>query len=379
MDLEIQVTATDAITYSNLRLRVVLVESDLYYNGGNGIYDHHQTFRDMIPSTNGSYFTISEGQKKVFNYSNTHSSIYVPANCEIIAFIQSDSNKRIMQGAKEGLTTLPPPPYELDLFSLLLPVDTDTVNNCYPEFNWQPSDDPDSGYAINYEVEIDTDSSFSNALISPSLSDTSWASLICLLENRYFWRVKAFNNHAPDIYSDDIFSFQIKQYGRITGVISDELDNPIENILVELQGYEDKSDYTDQFGIYVLDSLYADTYILSVSHIDYHDSLITDIPMLPGDTVDVNITLEEYYCPYYAGDANGDGHFNGVDVLFLSEYFKGSTEPSISCDCEDHGLLFVGADPNGSCTVNAVDISYMINILKNGGDVVYCPDCYPNP
>jgi len=72
------------------------------------------------------------------------------------------------------------------------------------------------------------------------------------------------------------------------------------------------------------------------------------------------------------GDANGNGIFNGVDVIFLVNYFKGigpAPEP-----------LMV-ANVNGDCTVNGVDDVYMVNYFKGGPGIIRsdCPGAILQP
>jgi len=82
-------------------------------------------------------------------------------------------------------------------------------------------------------------------------------------------------------------------------------------------------------------------------------------------------------CDYVAGDVNGSGVANGLDVVYLVAYLKGGNEPPYSCLCGAHGDLFVGADANGSCDINGLDVTYMINHFKGGPAIIPCPDCPP--
>jgi hypothetical protein len=85
-----------------------------------------------------------------------------------------------------------------------------------------------------------------------------------------------------------------------------------------------------------------------------------------------------YPCPYVVGDANGSGQANGLDVMYLVNYFKGGSAPPVLCDCTPYGQLYLGADANGSCSVNGLDVSYMVNYYKGGPLLKYCSDCPPS-
>jgi hypothetical protein len=57
VSLDVEIIATDAITYSNLKLRIAVTENHLYYGGSY----HENVFRDMTPGTSGISFAISQG------------------------------------------------------------------------------------------------------------------------------------------------------------------------------------------------------------------------------------------------------------------------------------------------------------------------------
>ena len=58
------------------------------------------------------------------------------------------------------------------------------------------------------------------------------------------------------------------------------------------------------------------------------------------------------------GDANCSGQLNGLDVVFLVNYFKGSGR-SFCCLCS--------ADANANGMVNGIDITYIVNYLRGRG------------
>jgi C1A family cysteine protease len=94
---------------------------------------------------------------------------------------------------------------------------------------------------------------------------------------------------------------------------------------------------------------------------------------------DIPITLHVAAggCDYLTGDVNGDNVTNGLDVIYLVNYFKGGPLPLSSCNCGTHGQIFGAADVNGSCSVNGVDINFMINYLRGGDPLQFCTDCPP--
>jgi hypothetical protein len=84
-----------------------------------------------------------------------------------------------------------------------------------------------------------------------------------------------------------------------------------------------------------------------------------------------------YYGHYVVGDVNGNLIFNGMDVVYAVDFFKGGPPPPFSYDCPPHGVLYVAGDVNASCSFNGLDITYMVAYFKGGPYCHPCPDCPP--
>ncbi len=82
-------------------------------------------------------------------------------------------------------------------------------------------------------------------------------------------------------------------------------------------------------------------------------------------------------CDYVIGDANNNGSFNGLDVVYSVSYFKGGPPPGYSCECTPGQIWYVAGDVNGSCNFNGLDVSYMVTYLKGGPAPNPCADCPP--
>ena len=82
-------------------------------------------------------------------------------------------------------------------------------------------------------------------------------------------------------------------------------------------------------------------------------------------------------CDIVLGDANSSGIFNGVDITYSVNYFKGTgAPPPDSCDCPPNGFVYAAADANGNCEFNGLDVTYSVNYLKGfGAAPVRCPEC----
>jgi len=94
---------------SNMKLRIALVEDNINWHAPNGTNIHNQTFRDMIPNPAGIGVDI-RAQGESFEYSDTF-TMADPAqdrNCMLVAFVQNDLNRNILQGAKIPINDLTP-------------------------------------------------------------------------------------------------------------------------------------------------------------------------------------------------------------------------------------------------------------------------------
>jgi hypothetical protein len=82
-------------------------------------------------------------------------------------------------------------------------------------------------------------------------------------------------------------------------------------------------------------------------------------------------------CTNIIGDANGDGHFNGLDIVYDVNFLKGTGYPVCPTYCNgDTSPVYREADANGNCQFNGIDITYAINFLKGGPPLPeICPDC----
>lgn len=73
----------------------------------------------------------------------------------------------------------------------------------------------------------------------------------------------------------------------------------------------------------------------------------------------------EFGLDYLPGDANGSGDVNGLDVIYLVNYFKGLGPVPYPIE---------RGDANGDCAVNGLDVVYLVNYLK-GGSAPLFGDC----
>jgi hypothetical protein len=92
-------------------------------------------------------------------------------------------------------------------------------------------------------------------------------------------------------------------------------------------------------------------------------------------------SIPSWACDYVVGDVNGNGVFNGMDVVYAVKIFGGGTEPPYTCECPpgSGNVWPVAGDVNGSCAFNGLDVTYMVRHFKSGSPVFPCPSCPPTP
>jgi hypothetical protein len=98
-------------------------------------------------------------------------------------------------------------------------------------------------------------------------------------------------------------------------------------------------------------------------------------------------------CQYVAGEINGLGGPNGIDVVFGVNFLKGGQPPVVDCNppCltytnpnPPHDQLplanpfYAAMDVNGNCQANGIDITYFVAFLKGlNPSLKWCLDCPP--
>jgi hypothetical protein len=93
---------------SNIKLRIALIESDIHITGPNGTPVHNQVLRDMIPSAGGQSVTLIAHDSLEYSFAFGAGTPMIDDNCELIAFLQSDQYKSVIQAAKLAISDLTP-------------------------------------------------------------------------------------------------------------------------------------------------------------------------------------------------------------------------------------------------------------------------------
>jgi hypothetical protein len=285
--LNVTIIAVDSIAYSNLKLRIAITESNINYHG----HMQNQTFRDMVPDASGIPVSIIRGDTLYFSQSFSCPAPLVPLNCELVAFVQSDNGRRILQGAKIRVSDMI---YMLTSFDLISPTNHDTLETLGPSFVWHQCNDPDSGFAINYRVLLSTTPSFADTFaVSSNLSDTAWSEAPDFPNfSTHYWKVIASNGHARDRESSQHFTFFFHE--------------PCSYVVGDANG---SNTFTG------LDVTYSVRYFKGGPSPSY------SCECTPGNTW------------FVTGDVNGSCSFSGLDVTYMVRYFKSGPGPIPCGDC----------------------------------------------
>jgi hypothetical protein len=284
-NLTIRIIATGTISYSDLRLRLAITESDLHYTAPNGTTLHNQTFRDMLPNTNGLSVTIAYGETLTFSQAFSYPRPLIEKNCSIVAFVQSASSRRILQGAKTDLKSLN---YQVYPFSLITPINGDTIYGCQPQFTWHRAIDSVSTDTVLYQVYHCRDSAFPNPFISDTIRDTSWLSPVCLeYDTTFYWKVLAFSSHSQPRFSNESYSF-----------------------------------FTHHSCPYVPGDINGDRATLG-GDVTFGVRYLKSVGAAPPDSCYLDSTASYLYV---SGDVNGNCEFRGSDITRLVAYFKGNAQ-----------------------------------------------------
>lgn len=93
---------------TNLVVHLVLTESEISQSW-QGMTELNYVERLMAPDHNGTPISFANGNFQFINLAFTKDPAWVAANCELVAFIQDNTTKEILQGSKVPLTALPAP------------------------------------------------------------------------------------------------------------------------------------------------------------------------------------------------------------------------------------------------------------------------------
>jgi hypothetical protein len=183
----------------------------------------------------------------------------------------------------------------------------------------------------------------------------------------------------------DVLAISGPQFGNISGVVHEnDGTTPIQDVVVETFDIFNTlmaTDTTDVAGAFQA-VIPPGTYHEHFAKPGYIAIDLPDIHVAADSTTNVAVTMNQQTgCQYIAGDINGNGFANGIDVVFGVNYFKGSAAPPVDCGgiCPQTSPFYAAGDVNGNCGFNGIDITFYVNYLKGiVPALLYCPSCPPS-
>ena len=108
-NLVLTVHKLSTITSTSLKLQVALTETNIPYNWqGQTHVDNVE--RLMVPDANGTTVSFASGDTQIITLSFTKDETWVTGNCEVVAFVQDNTTKEILNGSSVLLPQLVPYP-----------------------------------------------------------------------------------------------------------------------------------------------------------------------------------------------------------------------------------------------------------------------------
>ncbi|MBN2412213.1 right-handed parallel beta-helix repeat-containing protein [candidate division KSB1 bacterium] len=110
-------------------------------------------------------------------------------------------------------------------FSLLTPVDDDTLDVTDVEFTWEETTNSPLGGALTYTLMLSTDADFTSPQTVTGLTTSSYTWNGLEDGQQYWWKVKAVDENTEGTFSNEVFKFSIKTD---TGIENEGLGIPVE-------------------------------------------------------------------------------------------------------------------------------------------------------
>lgn len=132
--VHVEVVATNTIAFTDLHLRLALIEDGLSSGGNN----YNQVLRDYFPDRHGISFNIAQGDTFTHSEDFIIQAAWRVENCRIVAFVQDDNTPHEVLQASQSPILIPAPEQvrnltvtldQDDLILNWLPVENDTHGN----------------------------------------------------------------------------------------------------------------------------------------------------------------------------------------------------------------------------------------------------------
>jgi len=262
------------------------------------------------------------------------------------------------------------------VLTLISPVDGATDVNLSENLTWNADSN-----AASYDVQVATDSGFSNLIASENVTTTSFTASGLNEVTTYYWRVKAKNSCGEGDFSN-VFSFTTKtgaycistftaEADHITNVTFNTINNDSENDLID--GYEDFTDLstnvkrgeTHQISVTFFTDGYQDHCFV---FIDWNNDYVFDIST---ERYDLGSETEDVGTKNFMINVPSDASLGDTRLRVIVEYDDPTDNYGLGACDADH-LTEYGETED--YTINVQDVTASLEDFSFAGF-----NLYPNP
>ena len=172
-NVDLLLNKVSAYTGTNLVVHLVLTESDIAF-AWQGQTELNFVERTMVPSSNGTAVSFAASASQVVSLSFTKDPTWVLANCELVAFIQDNTTKEVLQGMKVPLNAIPAPlatSFTANPTTICAPGSVNYTSNApgATTYSWTfPGGTPATSTLANPVVTYNTTGSYGATLVASS-------------------------------------------------------------------------------------------------------------------------------------------------------------------------------------------------------------------
>ncbi|MCC7429852.1 hypothetical protein IT568_03300 [bacterium] len=154
---------------NDLKVRIAVIEQEINYAtppGTNGETTFKGVFRKFMPDANGLTANLNAGNF-TFNETIPVNSVWNVSQLQLYVWVQDDATKAVHNSALAAPNAAP------NNFEFVSPAFNSNLSGNQPvNFSWTQAIDPNPGDVIVYELNYDTDATFTTPITVPNLQTT---------------------------------------------------------------------------------------------------------------------------------------------------------------------------------------------------------------
>ncbi len=99
------ITSEQTLNSPDLVIHFALTESEIFFAAPNGVSNHNNVMRRMLPDSTGAPFSILQGQTLTKSQAFTLDPQWNPQRCGFVVFVQDNATHEVLQAAESRLMT----------------------------------------------------------------------------------------------------------------------------------------------------------------------------------------------------------------------------------------------------------------------------------